>query len=423
VPENHWRLQVTRRGLAPLSALLPEAAGATNDLDDWLDREDIPDGVPYLISPDLEYDIDLNRYFLRSALVGASRNTQLAAARDIRRFLDFLWCARGGLGWREAAEADHDAYWYWRRQDPAGPRVAGSTWNRELSMLNGFYAWAARRGMVTESPVAQRRRRPSPAATSQGHAGAGELTAAAQARDARRDLVEWLTPAQYRSWRDTGLRGYDALGLPGRRFRGRWAARNALFADLMVRTGMRLTEQGSLTALEIPRSGGGQAYHRFWLPAAIAKGGSARWVYMPDGIARRIGEYIATDRADVIEQARAGGAYDRIASPLIIEDPGARRPCVTVRGPPGSRLSSLSRMNVPGCWSARLTGLSPRPCGWGSTACRLLCPGGSRCSPRRTSDACAPGWQCYVIRISCAIRSRSLPWSSCSEATWRTWLR
>jgi hypothetical protein len=61
--------------------------------------------------PDLEYDIDLNRYFLRPALAGASGNTQLAAARDVRRFLDFLWCARGGLGWRDAAEVDHDAYW------------------------------------------------------------------------------------------------------------------------------------------------------------------------------------------------------------------------------------------------------------------------------------------------------------------------
>jgi hypothetical protein len=76
VPENHWRLQVTRRVLAPLSALLPETAGVADDLDDWLDREDIPDGVPFLISPDLEYDVDLNRYFLRPALVGASPNTQ-----------------------------------------------------------------------------------------------------------------------------------------------------------------------------------------------------------------------------------------------------------------------------------------------------------------------------------------------------------
>jgi site-specific recombinase XerD len=332
--EDRWRLEVTCRGLAPLSALLPESDGAWGDLDDWLDREDIPDGVPFLISPGLEYDINLNRYFLRPALVGAARNTQLAAARDVRRFLDFLWCSRGGRRWQDATEADHDAYWYWRRQDPAGPRVAASTWNRELSMLNGFYCWAAQRRLVSANPVAQRQRRPAPAGRARG--GVAGMVPAAQARDTRRDLVEWLTPAQYRSWRDAGLRGYGTDGLPGRRFRGRWAARNALFADLMVRTGLRLTEQASLAALEVPQRGGGQSYYRFWLPAAIAKGGSARWAYVPDGIARKIGEYVETDRADVIGQARASGAYDRIADSLVIEDPQARNPRVMVRGQGGS---------------------------------------------------------------------------------------
>ncbi len=201
-------------------------------------------------------------------------------------------------------------------------------------MLNGFYGWATRRGLMAANPVAQRQRRPAPAG--RGRVGQAETSPAAQARDVRRDLVEWLTPVQYRSWRDTGLRGYGADGLPGRRFRGRWAARNALFADLMVRTGLRLTEQASLAALEVPQRGGGQAHHRFWLPAAIAKGGSARWTYVPDGIARKIGEYVETDRADVIEQARARGAYDRITDPLIIEDPQARNPRVTMRGQAGS---------------------------------------------------------------------------------------
>jgi hypothetical protein len=63
----------------------PEAADAWDDLDDWLDGEDIPDGVPFLISPGLEYDVELNGYFLRPALVGSSRNTPLAAAGDVRR--------------------------------------------------------------------------------------------------------------------------------------------------------------------------------------------------------------------------------------------------------------------------------------------------------------------------------------------------
>ena len=47
VAEERWRVEVTRRGLSPLSALLLEADGAWDDLDDWLDGEDIPDGFGY----------------------------------------------------------------------------------------------------------------------------------------------------------------------------------------------------------------------------------------------------------------------------------------------------------------------------------------------------------------------------------------
>jgi hypothetical protein len=129
-----------------LSDLLPDVAepgGLVDDLDAWLDAEDVPDGAPFLVSPGLEYDIDLNRYFLRPAMVGAAQNTRLAAAGDLCRFLRFLHESRGGKSWRDAQEDDHAAFLYWRRFDPAGPRVAASTWNRELALVNGFFAWAA----------------------------------------------------------------------------------------------------------------------------------------------------------------------------------------------------------------------------------------------------------------------------------------
>jgi hypothetical protein len=75
VAEERWRVEVTRRGLTRQSALLPEVAGAS---DDWLGGEDIPDGVPFLVAPGLEYDVDLNQYFLRPAMVGSPRNTPLS---------------------------------------------------------------------------------------------------------------------------------------------------------------------------------------------------------------------------------------------------------------------------------------------------------------------------------------------------------
>lgn len=242
---------LTRRGLPRLSELVRGAAEpgvAGDDLDAWLDERDVPEGTPFLISPALEYDIDLNRYFLAPVMAGAAHNTRLAAAGDLCRFLRFLDECRGGRCWRDAGEDDHAAYLHWRRFDPAGPRVAASTWNRELAMVSAFFGWAVRQGLLVGNPVAMR------AGRDQGRRqarGAAEVSAA-RARDGGGDRVAWLTPGQYRRWRDCGLRGYQADGLPGGGFRGRWASRNALFADVMVRTGLRLAEQASLTVFGGP---------------------------------------------------------------------------------------------------------------------------------------------------------------------------
>jgi hypothetical protein len=140
------------------------------------------------------------------------------------RFPRFLHESRGGKPWREAGEDDHAAFLYWRRLDPAGPRVAASTWKRELALVNGFFAWAAGQQLITASPVPQRARRA--AADRHRHGDGGVPVPAAQARDTGRDEVQWLVPAEYRQWLDIGLRGYRAGGLPNAGFRGRWASRS-----------------------------------------------------------------------------------------------------------------------------------------------------------------------------------------------------
>ena len=64
--------------------------------------------------------------------------------------------------------------------------------------------------------------------------------------------------------------------------------------------------------------------------AAVAKNGSARWVYLPAALAGKVGEYCAADRTEVVASARSRGAYGGIRDPLVIEGthPGAvlRRP-------------------------------------------------------------------------------------------------
>jgi hypothetical protein len=97
------------------------------------------------------------------------------------------------------------------------------------------------------------------------------------------------------------VRGYLATGIPDSSFRGR-----------MVRTGLRLTEQASLTVFEVPDIDLHRAYSPTRLPTAIAKGGSGRRIDIPGPVLREVWDYIRFERAEVIEDARARGAYDQL---------------------------------------------------------------------------------------------------------------
>lgn len=284
-----------------------------SDWDAWVSSADIPVGTPYLISPDLAYDVDLNRFFYSADMLQASETTRVGYARDLCAFLTFLSRNRGGRDWRDATEDDHTAYLAWRRQDPDGPRIGGSTWDREVSAVNRFYRWQVNQGQVSVNPIPQRDRRQEPIGATERHRRAGaEQTPATLSNDNRGAQIHWLPAGAYVRWRDTGLGGRLSDGRVDPRFRGRWAARNATFADLMVRTGLRLGEQSALTTFEVPVGRTSPGYERFWLPKGIAKGGSARWIYVPASVVSELATYARVDRPAVIEEAQALGAYGRL---------------------------------------------------------------------------------------------------------------
>ncbi len=316
---------------------------APGDWERWLDEIDVPAGTPFLMSPRMEYDVELNAFFSGPLMVCAAKATQEGYARDLRSFLDFLWTARG-KDWRDATEADHVAYLVWRRRDPGGPLVDDSTWDREVAAVNRFYNWQVRAGNVAVNPIPQRQCRKAGASRRGGWTQSGE-TAATYSHGAGREKIEWLPARSYRCWRDVGMRGYGSDGLPRAEFRGRWAARNATFCDLMVRTGLRLSEQAALSLFEVATDGAATGYQRFWLPPALAKGGSARWVYIPASVRSELAVYAEVDRAEVIAEARAKGRYRRVDRQLVVEDPS--KPVVLERGCGGSRHRvKVSRLDI-----------------------------------------------------------------------------
>src|SRR6266545_447016 len=315
-----WTVHYSDRDVPRPSVVLPGLEGLPDELMAWLDAAGLPDSLPFLLSPRFEYDAVLNSYFHRVDRIDAPQNSNANRARALAGFLTFLERSRRGTSWRQDTEADHLAFHQWRRREAAGPRVGGSTWSQEVSHVNQFYEWAVRQGHVDAVPIPQRLRRPAPLGIVRFPRG-GETVPATYAHDEGGERIEWLPPASYWCWRDVGLRGYGPDGLLRARFKGRWSARNATFVDLMVRTGLRLQEQASLTVPEVPTHTGLGGYQRFWLPGAIAKYCSARWVYVPHSVVRDLAAYAEFDRAEVVDDARAAGRYRRWRRPLVLDDP------------------------------------------------------------------------------------------------------
>jgi integrase len=138
--------------------------------------------------------------------------------------------------------------------------------------------------------------------------------------------VKWLTPRTFRLWRDIGLRGYTAAGLPQAGWRGRNDGRNAAFADLLVDSGLRLREAGCLLTLEVPRALSGQVYYEGTVAAAIAKR-RERMFYVSAAALAGVTAYMATTRRAAIRRAQRQGRYDRMPGVRVVTGTSQGKDC------------------------------------------------------------------------------------------------
>ncbi|MFI6779281.1 hypothetical protein [Nocardia sp. NPDC050412] len=126
--------------------------------------------------------------------------------------------------------------------------------------------------------------------------------------------------------RDLGTTSTPPVPDADNTFRGRWAARNATFCDLIARTGLRLSEQAALTrflplevqAGRVPVILAATEHHQGRVcSAGLCSRARAR---------RSLRSYADIDRAEVVQDARTAGGYRKMHAPLVIED--AQRPFV-----------------------------------------------------------------------------------------------
>ena len=285
---------VTHGGMLAFSAAAIAAA----------EKAGLSEGMPFILDDDGRYDLDLNRFFRACPTMGVrSPNSLRAYGRDLVVWIRFLRERRDGKSVWQADRDDLAAYHAARRRSAPTHRISAASWNRAVAALEKFYAWALEEELVTTSPFG------SGMAWWRIHRGRLVPVKTIRAREpgARRSDVRFVSLDHFLFFRDVGLRGRDPDGREDSEWRGRHGERNALFAELVVTTGLRLEEAASLLATEMPTPDRMPAKQRslsFRLPAAIAKGGRAREIRLPVRLVRRLADYIAIERANALGKRR-----------------------------------------------------------------------------------------------------------------------
>ncbi|WP_247784745.1 tyrosine-type recombinase/integrase [Bradyrhizobium sp. 170] len=248
------------------------------------------DGMPFILMDDGSYDLHLNRFFRACPGMGArSPNTWRSYARDILVWARFLSERRGGK----------------------------TVWQADRHDVLAFHRWAVEEGIIATSPF-------SYGVTLRRAVGTRAMLAVttnrARERAPRLHDMRYVDLGRYLLFRDVGLRGRLPDGTDDPTWRGRNGERNALFAELLVTTGLRLTEGGSLLLADLPRATeAGSRSVVFDLPGAVAKGGRPRRVRIPRRVLALINDYIDLERA--VSSARSEPA---VTNPLWLAPEGGK---------------------------------------------------------------------------------------------------
>ena len=270
-------------------------------------RAGLRDGRPFVLGADGSYDLALNRFFRELDGWGVRAPNSIAAyARDITVFCRFLHESRGGKSIWAADGADLRAYKQVRLRTPGSVQVSVATWRRSIAALNKWVAWALSEELIAAEPF---RYRDATVWTSQGprHVRVNTETEP----DPGPAPVRFVSFTDYLAWRDVGLRGRLPDGRVDPSWRGQQDERNAAFADLLVSTGMRLSEAAALLVPELPalptdRRAKLSGIH---LGPAVTKRSRSRVVFPSLRCLRALHHYTQIERDELVTRVRAAGGY------------------------------------------------------------------------------------------------------------------
>ncbi|MFD6469654.1 tyrosine-type recombinase/integrase [Streptomyces goshikiensis] len=283
-----------------------------------LDRAGAVEGQPFILAADGTYDLNLNRFLRELGSWGVTAKNSIAGySRDVMLFCRFLHESRGGKSiWGCDGE---DLRAYKRVRLRSGPdSVSVGTWNRGIAALDKWVAWSTYEGLLERMPFRYVDK------TVMTPEGPRTVTVNSEyVEDPEDQPARFVSFEDYLLWRDVGLRGELPEGGRDRSWRGRNGERNAMFADVVVHTGMRLGEASSLLVPEIPPLVlGRRVTGDVHLSKAVTKRNKARTVFMTTRTLRSLHHYIEIERDELVTRRLASGGYARADDVVLVRRTG-----------------------------------------------------------------------------------------------------
>jgi site-specific recombinase XerD len=310
------------------------------------------EGMPFILGRGGTYDHHLNRFLRSCPTMGVrSLNSLRAYARDIVVWMRFLEERRDGKSLWSVDRDDIAAFHEARRLSEAPFRISACSWNRMVAALDKLYRWAADEKIIPSAPFIYRQlwsRRSTSGAVM------AVVVNCAKESGARNGDMRFLDLPRYLVFRDVGLRGKLPDGRDDPTWRGRNGERNALFAELLITTGLRLQEASSLLLNELPELDTGPDSTAkslaFRLAAATAKGSRGRDIRMPVRLVRQLQDYAGIERENALARARRSSRIRRMNRSIPVDGYEHR----ALRLTDGDRTVRISFDQLPPAHRARL---------------------------------------------------------------------
>ena len=281
---------------------LPEAAR------NCLASSDLTKEMPFVLSGSGAFDHSLNAFLRSLPTTGVNaENSWRAYAQQVVLASEYITGPCGRASLFAGTNEDFNGYKQARRGNRM-PQVCAKTWNLQVAALEKAFQWRAREVGTVETPFMYREQRQ----LVNGHIEVRDVNALYE-KVVADDVERCISLEEYVFFRDVGLLGArpdDGLRDDG--FSSRNEVRDAAIAELLVTTGMRITECLAMFREELPTVGfaPGRKASEALLQGGTTKGQRPRKVMVAHRVmARYVEPYFVSNRANDVLKAREAGRY------------------------------------------------------------------------------------------------------------------